>query len=130
MVKVSNRQYAEALYEITRDLSGVDLTDAIKTFVELLVRNHKFKQADNIIIEFERYSKKQDGVVELQITSARKLDKTTIDQIRNIFGKHVEENNQVDESIIGGVKIKMEDKILDASLKTQLHSLKQSLVNN
>ncbi|MBT3538679.1 ATP synthase F1 subunit delta [Candidatus Parcubacteria bacterium] len=129
MAKTSNKQYAEALYEVTQDLKGSDLSDAIKTFVEILVRDHKLKQGYNIIAEFERTVKKASGVVELEITSARELDKKIVEEIKQTFGKNVEAVTQVDESIIGGIKVKLEDKILDGSVKTQLKSLKQQLSN-
>ena len=82
MAKTSNKQYAEALYEVTQDLKGSDLSDAIKTFVEILVRDHKLKQGYNIIAEFERTVKKASGVVELEITSARELDKKIVEEIK------------------------------------------------
>ena len=129
MAKTSNKQYAEALYEVTQDLKGSDLSSVIKTFVEILVRDHKLKQGDNIIAEFERTVKKASGVVELEITSARELDKKTVEEIKQTFGKNVEAVAHIDESIIGGIKVKLEDKILDGSVKTQLKSLKQQLSN-
>ncbi|PLX26938.1 ATP synthase F1 subunit delta [Candidatus Parcubacteria bacterium] len=129
MAKTSNKQYAEALYQVTQDLRGSDLSSAVKTFVEILVRDHKLKQGDNIIAEFERVVKKEKGIVELEITSARELDTKTIEKIKKTFGENVEAVTQVDEDIIGGVKVKLEDKILDGSVKTQLKSLKQQLSN-
>jgi len=126
-MKISNKQYAEALYEVTRDLSGIDLSTVIKKFVEILVRDNKLKQAGKIIVEFEKYAKKQDGIVELEIISARKLDDIVIEQIKKAFGQKVEAVVNVDGSLIGGVKVKLEDKILDGSLKTQLRTLKNIL---
>ena len=129
MSKTSNKQYAEALYEVTRDLKGADLSAAVKLFVEVLIRDNKFRQSNNIIAEFERISKKAEGIVELEITSARDLDAETIEQIKKAFGQKVEAITSVDEGMIGGVKVKLEDKILDGSVKTQLKSLKQQLAN-
>ncbi len=129
MAKTSNKQYAEALYEITRNLKGEDLTTALKSFAGILVRDHKLKQGANIIAEYERIAKKAAGIVELEITSARELDSKTIKQIKKVFGEQVEAVSDIDEALIGGVKVKLEDKILDASVTTQLKSLKQQLAN-
>ena len=85
MAKTSNKQYAHALYEISIGLKGSDLDSSLRAFVELLVRNHKLKQAHNIIDEFISYTKKQEGVVELEITSARQLDEKTIEIIKKAF---------------------------------------------
>ena len=86
------------------------------------------KQGALIIAEFEKYAKKKSGIIELEITSARKLSDTTLNHIKKIFGEQVESIEKIDGEILGGVKIKMEDKILDASLKTQLLNLKQNLI--
>ncbi|PIZ94993.1 MAG: ATP synthase F1 subunit delta [Candidatus Magasanikbacteria bacterium CG_4_10_14_0_2_um_filter_37_12] len=130
MAKISNKQFAESLYEITIDLDGKDLELVLQKFVELLFRHHKLTQATRIIIEFESIVKKKEGVVELEITSARELDSETIAQIKKVFGKKVEALQRVDNGLIGGIKIKMEDKILDGSVRTQINSLKKCLVNN
>ena len=127
--KRSNKQIAAALYEITRGLKGEKLTKALNSFVAFLARAHKVKQAGRIISEFISYSKKQDGVVAIEITTARNLDDGTIKQIKKCFGTNVEEKIKTDEDILGGIKIKTEDKILDASLKTQLNNLKNTLAN-
>jgi F-type H+-transporting ATPase subunit delta len=127
--KISNKQLAEALYQITRGLKKEGLTQALRSFVTLLMRFHKLKQARRVIDEFIRYSKKQEGIVEIEVTTARNLDDGTMLHIKKAFGTKVEEESVVDENILGGVKIKTGDKILDASLKTQLINLKRNLAN-
>ena len=109
-------------------MKGDDLNTALEAFVKLLVRDHKLKQAGKIIEEFERVVKKVEGIVELKITSARELDEATVESIKKAFGEKVEAVTSVEESMIGGVKVKLEDKILDGSIKTQLKTLKQSLI--
>ena len=134
--KISNKQFAEALFAVTDGLKGEKLNEALRQFVLLLVKYHKLKQGSRIIAEFEKYAKKQAGVIEIEITSARKLSDTTINHIKKIFsaqggsasGGGVEATELIDAALLGGVKVKMEDKILDASLKTQLLNLKQSLI--
>ena len=125
--KFSNKQYAEALYEITTTFSGSQLTDALKKFVTILAGNQKLKQASNIIAEFEKYAKKQAGIVEIEVKSARKLDETTLESIKKQFGNQVEATETIDKSLLGGVTVQTEDKILDGSLKTQLRKLNENL---
>ena len=125
--KFSNKQYAEALYEITTTFSGSQLTDALKKFVTILAGNQKLKQAKNIIAEFEKYAKKKAGIVSIEVKSARKLDSSTLDNIKKQFGNQVEAVETIDESLLGGITIQTEDKILDGSLKTQLRKLNENL---
>ncbi|MBU2542540.1 ATP synthase F1 subunit delta [Patescibacteria group bacterium] len=126
-MKITSKQLALALFEATEKLSEADLSNALQRFVELLARKQKLKQVGNIIVEFEKIAKKKDGIVEIGIKTARKLDSATLENIKNAFGKKVEAVESVDESLIGGVSIRTEDKILDGSLKTQLSVLKSNL---
>ena len=128
MKKVSNKQLAQALYQITVDAKGEKLHRAIAEFAKLLARARKISRAENIIAEFEKYSKKQAGIMEITVQSARKLDEKTMNQLKKVFGDEVEASESIDESLLGGVRVRTEDKILDGSLKTQLNQLKQSLV--
>lgn len=125
--KSSNKQYAKALFEVTKNLKGENLTKVLKKFIAILVRNHKLKQADRIINEFVKISKKEEGISEIEISSVRKLDVETVTKIKKIFGSKVEESELLDEKLIGGVVIKTEDKIFDVSIKTQLNKFKQLL---
>lgn len=129
MNKLSNKQYASILYDVTKEVSGEDLEQVVKNFVVLLNANHKLKQTDKIIDEFIAYAKKQEGIMDIKITSAKKLDEKVIEQIKQIFGKQTESVEKQDESILGGVIIKTDELIFDASLKTQLNNLKNKISN-
>jgi len=129
MAKLTNKQIAQALFEATEKLSGADLDGALQRFVDLLAKKQRLKQIGNIIAEFEKIAKKKDGIVEIEIRSAKKLDKSTTDGIKKVFGDKVEATETVDEDLLGGITVKTEDKILDGSLKTQLNKLKLKLSN-
>ena len=127
-MKTSNSQYARALYEVTNELDGADLSIAISNFVKVLSSDHKLRQADAIIKEFESISKKEQGIISIEITSARKLDESVVNKVKNVFGDKVEAVTSVDKSLMGGISVKTEDKILDGSIRTQLQNLKQSII--
>lgn len=125
--KITNQQFAQALYEAAMGLKGEKLRQALERFIFLLIKNHKLKKAKKIIAEFIKYSKKQDGVAEISVASARKLEKHTLDLINKSFGGKTEMTEDIDKNLLGGVRIKTEDKIFDGSLKRQLNKLKQSM---
>lgn len=128
MKKNTTVQYARGLYEATKGLSGKDLNSVLARFAEILYKEHQIKKTNRIITEFTRYAKKQQGVQELKVVSARKLGHETIKHLQKIFGAKSEIEESIDETLLGGVVVKTDDKIFDASLKRQLLRLKNSLI--
>jgi len=126
--KSTNKQLAKALFEVTKDLKGNDLKKVLNNFVVILAREHKLKKSGYIIAEYVKYAKIKEGIREIEITTARELDEKTLNHIKKAFGNNTEANVIVDESLIGGVRIKTENKILDASIKTQLVKLKSLMI--
>jgi len=128
MRKKSNKQYAVALYEISQDAPKSHWEEIAKQFLGLLQKDRKLTKVNLIIDEFEKYSKKQEGINEIEIESARELDKTTINKIKKMFGEKSDVKTIVNPDMIGGVRIKVDDVVYDASLKKQLSRLKTSLI--
>ncbi|MDD4476834.1 MAG: ATP synthase F1 subunit delta [Patescibacteria group bacterium] len=128
MKKNSNKTYSKALYKAAKGLKGKDLEKILGNFVLILARARKLKQAEKIIEEFKKYAKKQEGILEIKIISARKISDDLAEKIGKAFSKKVEITKEVDENLLGGFIVKTEDKIFDASVKTQLNNLKQRLI--
>ena len=125
--KRSAKQYAVALHELTDGASGKKLDATLKKFVEILARDRKLKKTENIMKEFEKYAQKKAGITTLTVYSARALAKSSLDKINDAFGGKTAITTEVAPEILGGIKIKTEDKILDASLLKQLQVLKRKL---
>lgn len=127
MPKNTNRDYAVALFEATKDLKSADLQKVLNKFSEILFKAGVAKQINSIITEFIKYSKNQAGIVDIEITSARPLSGKSLEEIKRYFGNKVETTEKTDKSLIGGIKIKTENMIFDGSLQKQLQLLKQSI---
>jgi F-type H+-transporting ATPase subunit delta len=127
MKKNTPKDYAVALYETTKDLGGSRLEKAISEFAQLVVKKGSAKQLNKIIDEYIKYTKKLEGIIDIEITSARPLSEKLVHAIKNSFGKKVETTEKVDESLIGGIRVKTKDTVFDGSLKKQLQILKQTI---
>lgn len=126
--KTTNKQLAKALYEAVKDAKAGDLKKILAGFVVILAREHKLKKIGYILEEYIKYAKAREGIQTIEITTARELDKKIIERIRKAFGDNTEATVNVDESLLGGVMVRTEDKILDASLKMRLTRLKNLMV--
>jgi len=85
-------------------------------------------KTDSILKAFVKYSKEQEGIRFLKIKSAKKLSEVQMKEIIASFGKNVEVESFVDESLIGGVVVQEGNTVLDGSIKTQLKKLEHKLI--
>ncbi len=129
MVRLTPAQWGKVLYELTKDVksNSKELDRAMTLFGDMLQKNYVLKRIDAIIETYEAYAKKQEGIKELVITTARKLNSDEIKNIEKKFGEKVESTMVVDPSIIGGVIVKTGNTILNGSIANQLEQLKHSL---
>jgi len=69
--------------------------------------------------------------VTAQVTVAEQLSDARMGEIRDalhqVTGKDVQVDVDVDPSIIGGLKVKLGSRMIDASLRTKLNSIKLAM---
>ena len=128
MKKQSNLQFAKALYEVTAGLPEEKIPEVVEQFFLVLQKNNKLNKIDYIIDEFVAYAKKQQGIKTITIETAQTLVPTILTKIKKEFGENSEISQTINKNLLGGIKIKVDDMIYDASLTTQLNKLKQSLI--
>lgn len=130
-MKISPKQYAKALYEMTQTASSHDLDIVIQNFVKYLGMRGSLNKANQIILEFEKYYNSQEGIISVEASSAREFSsderKDIVSSFEKITGKKIELHQEVDKEILGGVIFKIQDTIIDVSLKTQLINLHKQL---
>lgn len=127
MIKNSNKQAAIMLYNTLLEASDADKQKIVDEFLEILSKKSAFKQGKKIVEELQKYADKKYGVEKLEIVSAGELDKSVIKKIKSIFGELSEVKQEFDKSLIGGIVVKTENNIFDASIKKQLKNLENIL---
>lgn len=134
MKKISAKKYARVLYEATKDLDKEAASKALHNFVKVLARNRHLKLANKILEEFNIYSNQQQDIVEAEVTVARALSASAKAELTKKLKqqqsvKLVVLKEIVDKNLIGGMVIKINDTVLNASIRNQLILLKQSFNN-
>jgi len=74
----------------------------------------------------------QLGNVEVDVTVAQKLDNSQLEQVRQrvsqALGKNAVVHQYVDADIIGGLVLRVEDRLIDASVKSQLEAMRERML--
>jgi F-type H+-transporting ATPase subunit delta len=102
-----------------------------RNFIALLARNGRLSHLEATIDAFGRLLADHRGEVTAEAVSARPLsDEQTRDlraQIEASVGRSVKLDTRVDESLLGGLIVKVGSRMIDSSLRTKLNRLQQSL---
>ncbi len=132
-MKVTSKQYAESLYQAVQNKKDSKVKIAVENFVKVLINNNDISKADEIIKQFVRIWNMEQGIVEAEVVSAKKLDKKIVKLLHSYIVKlsgaeKVLVKQRVDKDILGGVVIKYKDKVLDGSLRMRVGELRSKMV--
>lgn len=101
-------------------------------FLNKVIDSRREKLLPEICESFIGMYNNINGIALANVITAMPLDESNIQKIRNYISKKINKPNvqleiKVDKGIIGGLIIQYEDKLLDMSIKSELHKLKLSL---
>jgi len=134
MKKYSPKQYAQALMESLEGTSPNDEGKVLDNFAKVLAENNDLKMFDQIAEEFHKLDLEKKGQKLVEVTSAHPIshgnEQEILAELNRLAKGKVEIKKKIDEGLIGGVLIKMDDQILDASIKSQLEQLKNELTRS
>jgi F-type H+-transporting ATPase subunit delta len=100
----------------------------------LNVLNDKGRLASIIMIAdaYDDLLDEKLGKVEVDVTVAQKLSAEQLEEVRRrvsaALGKDAVIHQYVDESIIGGLVLRVQDKLIDSSVRSQLRALRDKLL--
>lgn len=100
-------------------------------FFSVLMQKNRFYLIHEIDDNFKRITDAERGIGLAEIRSASPLDaeseKTIVSRLERLAGYKIEVKKELDPSLIGGVVVKIRNKVLDGSVKHQLGLLKKEL---
>lgn len=108
------------------------LNDITFRFVTLLISKNREILLMQIVEEFGDLLDQHRGIVRGDVYSVTPLSeeqvKNLVAQLNRMTGKNVLITRHLDESLLGGIVIKLQDKVFDASLRNKLEKLRQTLI--
>ena len=103
-------------------------------FISLITNKKREGLLPEISARFISLYKKNKNIKEVIVTSALPLDedlkKSLMDYIGSETDSEIDLKEKIDESLIGGAIIRMDDKQLDVSISSSLKVLKQKFSKN
>jgi F-type H+-transporting ATPase subunit delta len=116
---------------ILAELLG-DSDALVRNFLRLLTEKGRVGEIDEIGREFERLAAEEEGVLNVEVTTAVELSdedaNAIVEQIERASGRTVEATRKVDPELVGGIVLQAGSLRLDASVRRRLERLRQELV--
>lgn len=107
------------------------IENMILNFLKLLVDKSRFNLSIDIFKEYNSLANEYRNIKEGTLYSAIPLDDARVkaieEKVAQKIGKNVELSLVVDTSLIGGIKVVIDDLIIDNSIKNRIESLSSDL---
>ena len=118
-----------------RTRMGLELLDGVakpaRNLARLLIERHRAGLAGEILDRYQELSDQASGIVRARVTTALQPDEQLETKIaralREKFGSAVQTTIVRDPEIIGGLVIRIGDRVLDDSVRTRLQQLQAAL---
>ena len=103
----------------------------VRNLISLLILRGLAGRLPEIYAEYRRLVNEHQGRVQVDVTSAVPLEDAQRDRISNalrgIVNKDIELVTHVDPSILGGLVLMVEDKLIDGSTRARLQRLRRNM---
>lgn len=101
-------------------------------FLALLAEKRRIAHLPDVVSEFQEMMLRHSNKVEGELVSAAKLTTDQVQKIRekveSMTGKSVLLSEKTDSSLLGGFVVRVEDWVVDNSIRYQLTKLREKLV--
>ena len=111
---------------------GKAVSRPVLNLVLLQLRRGRIEELPQVAAEFRRLDNARQGITEASATAAAELTPAEVEAItrrlEQLTGGRVELDVQVDPSLLGGVVVRVGDRLIDGSVRGRLERLRNRLV--
>lgn len=123
----------ETRTEMADSIFGKIAERPVLNLIGLMIRRGRIHQLTKVATEFQRLDNARQGITVATATSAAPLSKDEIrvltERMERFTGGRVELDVQVDPSLLGGLVVRVGDRLIDGSVRGRLERLRNQLVS-
>ncbi len=117
---------------MVRTLFTTRLSPALLSFILLLIEKGRVNLLNEIARDYEKLLEEHKGIIRARVTTAVDVDKAfkarLVEKLKKVTGKDIDLIHRIDKSIIGGIIVQLNYKVIDHSVRHQLSSLRHDLM--
>lgn len=122
----------ETKFSIIDEVFTKSVNEKIRDFLKILIEKKRFKELEGIVAAYQEELDKINNLQRVEVISAIELDDNSkqriIEKLQKRLQKNVIAQWQTDEEIIGGLVVKINDDVIDSSLKNKLENLSKNII--
>jgi F-type H+-transporting ATPase subunit delta len=115
---------------VIRRVAG-DVSPEALNLVLLMIRRGRPRAVPRMVEHFASLVRRERGISLAEVRTALPLDETqrdaVMDRLHELTGDEIEINEVVDEGLIGGITVRIGDRLYDASVRSRLERLRARL---
>jgi F-type H+-transporting ATPase subunit delta len=108
-----------------------DADERVLNFLELLAERHRMPVLFRIRRVFDGLWAEENKLLPVTVTSATELDEGLVDdigkRIEEQTGRRVELSSNVDPDVLGGLRVRVGNMVLDATVRNRLEQLRKQV---
>jgi F-type H+-transporting ATPase subunit delta len=112
---------------------GKKVSGPVLNLLRLLIQRGRIEDLPRIAAEFRRLDNLRLGITPARATSAAPLEpaevKALIARLEQMTGGRIELEQEVDPSLLGGLVVRVGDRLIDGSVRGRLERLRNQLVS-
>jgi F-type H+-transporting ATPase subunit delta len=124
--RLSRTERTQGLVSLLKDVSP-----EARNLVRLMVEHGRLDLLPEVLAEYDRLADRASGVVRAEVVSAVPLDRgfeeKVTQELAGKLGGKVETVVKQDPEILGGLLIRIGDRVIDTSVRTRLQQLQAAL---
>ncbi len=109
----------------------MELSELVSNTLALMSSKRRLFVLPQLVARLRAMIAEDKGEVTAEVTSAKALTKAQSDELaktlKDRFGKTIKLNTAVDESLIGGLVVKVGSKMIDTSIRSKLAALQNTM---
>jgi F-type H+-transporting ATPase subunit delta len=123
---------SEQVFDLVAAVAKVALSPKVANLLKVVIENGRLSALPEVDAQFRRWSTPA-AVCRTRPSSAPSLDAAqladTVATLEKRFGRKLNASVQIDESLIGGIRVVVGDEVLDTSIKARLEQMKVALTH-
>jgi F-type H+-transporting ATPase subunit delta len=122
---------AAEVFDVFTGVAGAPLSAPAQNFLRTVIDNGRLPALPDIAAQFQALVNSQTGVADALIESAFPIDAAqlpgVVATLEKRFGRKLNASVEIQPELIGGIRVRVGDEVLDTSVRARLEQMKTAL---